>query len=184
MFVVRLAQMCGGDGTFSDGGNGSKEVCLVGSRFGASIAAAEAFDIAAVDSLILWEPVVDGCRYLEELEEQHNEFLSPFLGRKASVENGEKDILGFSIPEKLWAEISDFSLEDVDLDPCLKMLIISQTGNSQMYKESLSDEIPSLWLREGGHLHGWLLPEEGIYDVLVPVNELNAIVEWLLGRYK
>ncbi|MAY99338.1 MAG: hypothetical protein CMH32_02295 [Micavibrio sp.] len=163
---------------------GAKKICFVGSRFGASIAANEALNIAAVDSLVLWEPVIDGRGYLEELEDQHNEFLSPFLGNKASVENGQKDILGFSIPERLWTEISNFSFEDVELDCNLKVLIISQTGNSQMYKESLSDEIPSLWLREGDHLHGWLLPEEGIYDVLIPVNELNTIVEWVLGRYK
>ena len=163
---------------------GAKKVCLIGARMGASIAASVSAQIAAADSLILWEPVVDGEQYLRELDSQHNEYLSPFLGTETALSDGVRDVLGFAIPQALWQEIAAFNFKHVGLDDSIKLLIISQMGNSQMYKDCLTDDIPALWLREGDHLHGWLLPEEGIYDVLVPINELNAIVDWLLRRYK
>ena len=53
-------------------GCGLEKVCLVGLRLGAALAIIAGTRRADIDSIILWDPVIDGKRYLEESTSLHN----------------------------------------------------------------------------------------------------------------
>jgi len=87
----------------------ASSLCLIGGRLGASIALRVADRREDVSRLVLWDPVVDGRRYLERLEQEHGEMLSsarvPATGEPDP--DGGTEILGFVVSEPLRRELHE-----------------------------------------------------------------------------
>jgi pimeloyl-ACP methyl ester carboxylesterase len=56
--------------------SGLEKVSIVGTRLGAAIATLAAADDPNVSALLLWDPVVDGNRYIDGLQALHAEFVA------------------------------------------------------------------------------------------------------------
>lgn len=88
--------------------SGAPRTTLVGLRLGASLAAlAAARHGLAARHLVLWEPVVDGARYLAALRARHRAYLTEELGRAPT---GVDEALGTPITPALAAGLSGIDL--------------------------------------------------------------------------
>lgn len=86
---------------------GVQPVSLLGMRLGAALAALVSREMA-VDDLVLWEPVVQGRRYIEELEEQQ-------ARRKLVLLHGRwpedrEELMGFPFPPSMREDIGSIDL--------------------------------------------------------------------------
>lgn len=97
---------------------GVSEVGLLGLRLGATVAALAAERASELGALILWSPVTDGSRYLDELlrKKMFAEMLGPGQGRSkaellAELEaRGRLDVEGQPLTREVYGEISAIDL--------------------------------------------------------------------------
>jgi pimeloyl-ACP methyl ester carboxylesterase len=100
-------------------GSATRRSAWVGLRLGATLAALASGRAApAPERLVLWDPVVDGRRYLQELAEAHAAEMKPLhadprgQGRAPPVgPDGSTEALGFVIPPRLQAQLRALTLD-------------------------------------------------------------------------
>ncbi len=104
---------------------GYARLCLVGLRFGATLAALFSAERGAVDGLVLWEPVVSGDHYLSELADVHRQMVA---GTPAadSAERGE--LLGFEFRDGLREELGRIDLRTNHTSLGRHVLLIESPG--------------------------------------------------------
>jgi len=93
----------------------AQRVCLVGVRFGATLAALAA-QIVRPRQLVMWDPIVDGRAYLAELAAQHESYMRDELGRsepRIRSDGTPTEALGMPISAALAAEIAAIDLATV-----------------------------------------------------------------------
>ncbi|HKJ71548.1 MAG TPA: amino acid adenylation domain-containing protein, partial [Gammaproteobacteria bacterium] len=85
----------------------AEEVLLVGLRLGATLAARAAERIEGVAGLVLWDPVVDGSAYLEEVAALHRRWLGGRAPLFRSEPGGTEtaDLVGMPVTRALHDEI-------------------------------------------------------------------------------
>jgi pimeloyl-ACP methyl ester carboxylesterase len=86
---------------------GYARLCLVGLRFGATLAALFAAERGPVEGLVLWEPVVSGENYLRELADLHQQMMA---GTSAADTGEGRELLGFEFRDSLRREIGRIDL--------------------------------------------------------------------------
>jgi uncharacterized protein len=165
---------------------GVQRVAWVGLRLGATtIALASARRPAMLSDLVLWDPVVDGRAYLEELRRAHLTLLAedlefppvhPFAaGTAESIEIDRA--LGFEIPPTLREEIRGLEPGKLaDLRAPRVFMIAS------LKTEALSALQAALMSRDGqiswetlGPSEAWN-SEQAMNSLVIPVDAMNAIV--------
>jgi uncharacterized protein len=87
--------------------SGAKRISIIGLRLGAAIAVEVLADGMSLKDIVLWDPVINGKHYLDELR-QLQIVLNP--NNKTIKKNGNEEILGFPFSEKMVR-----SIENVDL---------------------------------------------------------------------
>ncbi|MFT6733325.1 MAG: amino acid adenylation domain-containing protein [Polaribacter sp.] len=102
-----------------------QRISLVGLRFGASLAALSNID--NVDKLILWEPIINGNQYVDELHRKYKntlEDLNHIRKKPTKIKKGE--LIGFSFSENLEQTIRSVDLfEGENLKKCSKVVLVS-----------------------------------------------------------
>ena len=95
---------------------GISKVSLVGLRFGAAIAATAPVQAHKVKNLVLWDPVVNGAAYMDNLRRLHDSMLkhhkhykNPWL---KSVNGEPTEIFGFTFSERMLGDIQALDLLD------------------------------------------------------------------------
>jgi alpha/beta superfamily hydrolase len=92
-------------------------VTLVGLRFGATLAALAAAARDDIERLVLWEPVVDGARFLEEGRAQHLAWAEEYGAwrrlKRADVSDAGDEILGYRVTEAMRRSIAGVDLTRV-----------------------------------------------------------------------
>lgn len=168
---------------------------LVGLRLGATIAATVAAAQGGVHALVLWDPVVNGQAYLQELRTLHRGMLlrahvlprppkgqpEVAMGHDAPDHDGaSEELLGFALTPAFRADITAVSLQGLDRAPAPQALLLQSTPASNYVAlrqrlESLGTRVSSL-SRPEPHLWVW---QEGVGKVAVPHPVLQAISSWL-----
>ena len=87
---------------------GDKRVSLAGLRLGAAAAALGAGLAGGAESLLLWEPVVDGAAHLAELRRGHAEWLHDHA---PGAPTAPDEVLGFTLPAGLAADLDLLRLD-------------------------------------------------------------------------
>ena len=117
---------------------GAPKVHLLGLRFGGAIASLVAEDAPDVDKLILWSPVVDGSRYMQELLRVnlttqmaiHKEVRQDRAALVSVMEQGGTvNVDGYEMTLPLYSEVSALRLADTPkrfAGPCLVVNIDRQ----------------------------------------------------------
>ncbi len=93
--------------------SGQNRVCVIGLRLGALLAAMASTDVE-FKKLIMWDPVLDGARYIESLKETHNRLLQStfyYLHPRAQEETAEYEILGYQYSPQFLAELESRTLQ-------------------------------------------------------------------------
>ena len=80
--------------------SGCQEISVLGIRFGATVAASVERFPCSVETLILWDPVVNGETYLAELMGQHQTWLGD-----SGTNGSPRELLGSAISPKFLAEL-------------------------------------------------------------------------------
>jgi pimeloyl-ACP methyl ester carboxylesterase len=159
---------------------GLEQVCLVGLRLGAALAALAAIERRDVESLVLWDPVVSGRNYLEDLVSLHKEMLR-FRPKPRRREESSSclDILGFPLPQNLCRELEEIQLTASSWIAAKNVLVIEscQEPPEGSRKDRLRPVEGRLEFQNVNAPPIWLPREDG--SLLVPGQMLRSIVSWL-----
>jgi predicted alpha/beta hydrolase len=115
----------------------SRKICLVGLRLGGTLSmmvGAERDDIAG---MVLWDPIVSGRAYIQELTNLHREMLPCSHEQPKSSTQGEKPltILGFPFTDALLRGLENIELLAIQQKPAHNILLIesnAETGQGRL----------------------------------------------------
>jgi amino acid adenylation domain-containing protein len=161
--------------------SGLSQVCLIGLRLGASLAMLAGTGRTDISNLVLWEPIIEGRRYLEELGLQQQKTLWRFLVKpKVATNTTERptELLGFPISDTLFNGLEALNLLTVQPRTHQNILIIE--GGEVVTAAPLNDHLRQ-WESGVTHKH---LPSFEVWlenpdKALVPTPTLQAIISWL-----
>ena len=116
--------------------SGCSNLSIVGLRMGASLASLAASQSQLpIERLILWDPVIDGSRYLQSLEAMHEQMLDLWVcPMETDDDQTGAEILGFFYQRRMLDEINRLDMSS--LRPSCKQLTVLQTGSDQQCAES------------------------------------------------
>jgi len=161
--------------------SGASRVLLVGARLGAAVTVAAAADLAHMVGAVLWDPVWVPAQHLDELVEVRRRTLGRYLKQPDSGlpgPDGSWDILGFHCSGALAESIRSAQPRIEHVSHELEILAIGGSVAGwrppRTHYRVAIEEVP--------YPRGWLDPQDGIYDVLVPVEVLNRVECWILDR--
>ncbi|MEF8769778.1 MAG: alpha/beta fold hydrolase [Candidatus Accumulibacter phosphatis] len=165
--------------------NPGAPVWLAGLRVGASLAALHAEQHQDVDGLILWDPVVNGNRYVDQLLEAHQQRFRQTVGRDQTTSDadGMREIFGFLLSPRLESGLRAIDLATLPRAPAPQVLLMS--SSPQADPDDLGNRLaalgasvdrkhvlwPELWA-EGAEMNDVLMP---------PARVLQAMVESVQG---
>ncbi len=155
-------------------------VCLVGLRLGASLSLLSGLE---VDGLVLWDPVVDGRTYLDELTALHREMLS--IAHLKPEDHGPTELLGFPLTDQMRVDLESLNLQGLKQKPANHILVIQshETADQQPLAAHLRDLRASVKYLHLPNPSFWTWMED-FSHVLVPQPILHAVVEWMSEVYQ
>jgi alpha-beta hydrolase superfamily lysophospholipase len=160
------------------------KVCLVGLRLGASLAILAGAQRGDVDGIVLWDPVVSGKPYVEQLTQMHLETVqhAHAPARGASVKERPTEILGFPLTNSLFADLIKLDLLAIQRKPANNMLVIISDPGADGGR--VTERFKSTAARvEFQRLPGSPLWMEDVNKVLVPGRILDSVVAWMSRVY-
>lgn len=112
--------------------SGAHTVMLLGQRFGGTLAGEVARQRPDVNSVVLWEPVINGLNYLNQLRTMHAEMLDLWVC-KMQTQNDElaEEILGSLFSRSLLNEIEDLRLAVGDI-PQPQLIVTCRETDSDL----------------------------------------------------
>ena len=163
--------------------SGRSRVCVLGLRFGATLAALGASLNPLIDRLVLWDPILSGREYLDELDRRNHAFMEGRTRPPGWVEAHPPDeVLGTPLPASLRASIEGVDLLALGKLHARSLLVLSTESTSRLapFLEHLGkigaaaehENIPSppLWLKQ-----------DQVDRALVPHQVIQRIAGWLSG---
>jgi pimeloyl-ACP methyl ester carboxylesterase len=161
----------------------AERIGLVGLRLGATLAMMCGTQGAAIEAMVLWEPVVNGATYLAELEDLHRAWLHGSFARprQDGTHAPGREVLGFVLSASLASELERIDAFTLPKRPAHHALII-QTGDHgegrrlsehliRLGVQSRCEDIPGppIWIKKAD--------QEG--QGLVPRPTLQCIASWM-----
>jgi pimeloyl-ACP methyl ester carboxylesterase len=148
-------------------------VCLVGLRFGATLAALAGAARGGVDGIVLWDPAPNGRTHINELKD------ASVAGRVGPATDPEPcvDLSGFPVSRSMADDLAAVDLLRLDSLPAKEMLLATtdpdpdeklvrhlRAGGARI--EQQRHDAPRVWI-------------EDINRVLVPAKLLQSITSWV-----
>ena len=159
---------------------GSPRVGLVGVRLGAALAAQAWARRDSPGPLVLWDPVLDGPRYLEALRSDHEVWMRERARVRPATPRDPHQRLGFPLPEPLRAQIAALALRALAARVRSGALLVETDGGESPVASTTplmeaSLEVarvpgPPVWRRDEG---------DGMSASLVPLAAIDRIADWL-----
>jgi len=159
------------------------KICLVGLRLGGSLAAMAAAGRADIDGMVLWDPVIAGKLYLEELKHLHRQMLQRAHLRPSDGES-RTEIAGFVLTDEMISDLNDLDLLRIERKPANRILVVESRKNLMQtdltkHLEGLNANVmhidlpnPQFWT--------WI---EDFSHILVPHQILQAVMSWMSEVY-
>lgn len=160
------------------------KICLIGARLGATLSLQVAGERGDIEAVVLWDPVINGKRYLDSLSAQHQEWLDERPPRMPApgLHGPVLEALGFPINAALKASLERIDLLNVKAMAAKRILTLEtdRTDRGVQLAELLKSvgaesdyrhiSVPRVWRRKAGG-----------DNVVVPAPMLQAIVGWVSG---
>jgi len=154
---------------------GVRQVALIGIRLGAAVAAQAAHDRPEVDSLILWDPVVTGAAYVEELTS-----MGQPAGVNGSVPPGTIGVSGFPLTPGMRGDLQHIDLPGATESPADNVLLVVSEERDEF------DKLKAHLAATTRHSSFRLVPTVADWDnvdrmgaVLLPQKIIQEIVTYL-----
>lgn len=163
--------------------SGCRSASWIGLRLGASVGLLAARDGAAPRMLLLWDPVIDGGAYLDELRLAHMNFLAEdfgvdwptFAARFGRPREGVVDeALGFPLPLELRAELRAMELGASPPPAAHVHVLVTAEGDAQRRLRERLAVKPSLDWRVLASSSPWN-SDEAMSAAIVPADVLDHI---------
>lgn len=161
---------------------GALRILLIGARLGSTIAAVAAARAAHVSGMALWDPVWRGADHVDDLIATRRRTLGRYLsdpGEGLPAADGSWDLLGFHCSAALIASIRRAEMSIDQLSRRIDLLVLSEPSALGFQRPEGYDRLA---VDEVEYPRGWLDPEDGIYDVLLPARALDRLVRWSTAR--
>jgi uncharacterized protein len=105
----------------------ARSLCIVGLGIGGALAAAAA-EAARVDHLVLWEPVLSGEQYLDQLDQLDRRYRVARLYGNPAPRAERDQLLGFSFSQAARKEMARLDLRQLTVCPDTYVSLIAPTG--------------------------------------------------------
>ncbi len=165
--------------------SGQTAIHIVGLRLGATLAARAVSQGLRAESLVLWDPVVDGFEYLMDLSQMHQQLVEfdnrpPYASKSELIQFSEA--VGFPMNDQLKRELKTLQLDSLDWNLWPKTYIVhAEERVTYRYipeKVRAHRHVQCQFIADAGH---W-----GDYKQLrlafFPNQMIQAISAWLGGR--
>lgn len=163
--------------------SGARQVWLVGLRLGAALALQAAAAGAPVAGMVLWEPVLRGGRYLEQLADTQRRFivwLGSLCHRSVNELISSEEVMGYPLTPTLHRQLAGLSPETLGRPFTAPMLTVSNSNDDPDGLESFArSQAGGEFERLADH-KPWI---EELYKRLIPVTTIERIAEWILRRH-
>jgi uncharacterized protein len=151
-------------------------ICLVGLRLGGTLAAMAGATRGNIDGLVLWDPVINGKAYVEEL------LRSAAPPPRLTTEN-DLDLSGFPLTHTMRTDLEHIDLLTMHGRPAHHILLIDS------HQEAREDGFQTHLKQMGAHVEDHYLPSpqiwlEAPYRLLVPLQILHLVVSWISEVYR
>lgn len=158
---------------------GVDRLALVGLRLGATLAAQLASNSSEVDSMVLYAPVFDGAKLLQEWQREQQVFYSKHS--HSSQQPGPGEVLGFPVTEFFQKELARKFTPEAGILALKKVLILVDEIESDL---DLLNEWIVFFEHQGIDVTLEAVENIAIWrrepmDAIVPVKTIRRIVKWL-----
>lgn len=157
---------------------GASVVSLLGLRLGASLALLAADGRDDVESLVLWEPIVRGSDYIEQLLDAHRAWAREHRTTDNDTEGLEA--LGFPISPALRRDLQGMDLLSAGTPSARRVLVIEEEGEAEAagFLGQLEDGNGLVeYRRSPGARIG--MSQNDLGKVWVPTHAIQTIASWL-----
>ena len=157
---------------------GVDHIALIGLRFGAALAGTAALK-NSVDRLVLWDPQLHGKKTLEQLANDHKDYLQAEIGdsRYQPLNQGE-EALGLPLTQAFKAELADFSTDGVPI-PRDTVMVLSRESSEDVVNLSESFDYPAGHITVSQFDAADWDTDEALNMATLPVNVIAAVVDYL-----
>ena len=159
---------------------GVGKVCVVGLRFGATLAMIVGAQRGDLDGMVLWNPVVDGPSYIRELQSWHKEVTGET--HNTQRDDGCSEIVGYPFSATLMEQISRIDPLAISRKPANQILLL-ETGeapDARQVRQRLENMDVHLEYQQTPGPQMWLLEP---YQAVIPHQVLQIIVAWIVKVY-
>lgn len=162
---------------------GVRQICLIGVRLGAALSFITAAQDNGVNAIVLWDPVVSGKAYIEEIRLLQREALRcrpKSLWRKECSEGEE--VIGFPLPRGLCTEIGKLNLLTVAPKTSTRMFTV------QTDEATNCDSLDQHFRRCGVQCDHQQVQAPKIWQptvdgsLLVPNQVLRSVISWTCAQ--
>lgn len=171
-----------------NGGYDLEKVCLVGLRLGGALAMMAGVSRGDIDSIVIWDPVIDGAIYLSELIRLHDEWLrGSFAKTQLDHKHGDHcEVLGFPMTDSLKQELTDINLLTLERKPANSVFIVA--SNEVTKNKLLSEHLERINAKPNYEYISapkvWIKNDDGNSKGLVPIPILKSIINWISMVYQ
>ncbi len=160
--------------------SGAEKISIVGVRFGATLAALSAVDCSGISELVLWDPIINGKKYIEELRAINDNQKKVFK----TTRNREhyEELIGYPFPKSLRSGIEKINLMLSSKFQVERIVFITSEDKREYVElyDLLRANEASYEQYQVSDTHEWSKPEN--YNKTVLVNETlytirTAIIE-------
>ena len=118
-----------------------RSVAWLASRLGAALAVQASAQVAGLDRLVLWDPIVDGAAYVRELRVDHAEALdlsfyardkSWYVARPERLTTPLTEAIGFGIGPALFDQMSTLRAEGLQLPGHVDTLVFADPADTRV----------------------------------------------------
>lgn len=163
--------------------SGASTVCLIGLRLGGTLALMSGAQAPGVEGMVLWDPVVSGAAYADELISEHQQFMASFPAADSIPTDGHIAQLWFPLTPSLVADLNDIDLLQTPAIPERKVLLIETQNETNA--EKLQQHLVNVGARlESHHLpepRAWIKSPADEFDGLQLISNktLQCICDWV-----
>ena len=158
--------------------SGVSRVDLAGLRMGANLSMFAAQERGDVGRTVMWEPIVSGREYVDEMRSVHAERLGDLDLNGVGDDDQTIELLGVRMSESRLAELNGIDLLDTVAAPSGKTLIVEAAGHAAALRDRLGGFSANVSYRHVPGPQIWRDDE----TALIPSATLDAIVSWLCGE--
>jgi pimeloyl-ACP methyl ester carboxylesterase len=156
----------------------ASKISLIGLRLGATAAALTAVQRDDIENIVLWDPIINGSKYVEELHGQHESWADENLYHAS--DNSNSEIIGTPFTPRMRAYLEKTDLMKLEKNLAKNMLIIENS------KSLLNVDLRTVLQSLGNNFEHKQIPAPhswnstaGMNTHYVPNQVLNIIISWI-----